>query len=94
MGEDCLAIVIDCLGRLSIPLGADRQRQLIHLLRSGDPSARPADCFGLDSLALVEFCIFLELEHGIPLVPTDLIELPSLLELERQLRQGLMSTRP
>ena len=41
----------------------------------------------MDSLALMEFCIALELSTGVSLLPAQLVELVSTDEVERRIRQ-------
>lgn len=36
---------------------------------------------GFESLGLMEFCLHLELDHGVPLTPDDVLELAAVSEL-------------
>lgn len=88
MDEECLQILGDCLGQLSIPPSSIRQQACLQQLRQGDSSdspVKPVDLLALDSMGLIELCIFLELDHRIVISPIDLGSMSSLKELEQRM---------
>jgi hypothetical protein len=73
-----IALVADALGALSIP-PQDLDGVWAELSRGRDVLL--VQDLGLDSLGTMEFCIHLEVEHGLVLSPDELLRLQSLLQL-------------
>lgn len=67
--HDLRALLDDSPDPVSAP-GGDRP---LHTL--------PLQSLGLDSLGRMEFCIQLEIDHGVPLTPDQLVEMSDLGEL-------------
>lgn len=78
--EAGLAVVLSALAAVTVPPSG------LVALRGGTlPSLQrfPLAALGLDSLGRMEFCIRLELDHGVPLTPDRLVAMQELEELLR-----------
>lgn len=76
--EAALAVVLSALAAVTVPpsgLAALRAGTLPALQRF------PLAGLGLDSLGRMEFCIQLELDHGVPLTPDRLLAMESVGDL-------------
>lgn len=69
---DAVAIVVQVLACLSLP-PSDLDQLPARLVETG--ADQPIEALGLDSLGSMEFCIELELGHGILLSPEELLEM-------------------
>lgn len=84
-----LAVLLSALAAVTVPpsgLASLRQRLVADSWLPGadppDPLQRfPLASLGLDSLGRMEFCIQLELDHGVPLTPDRLLAMQELGEL-------------
>lgn len=78
-------MVLAVLGSISQP--PDRLESLEVLLRA-EPQRLTLTDLGLDSLGLLEFCIGLEIDHGVVVSPERLVGVHSADQLLRLLRRA------
>ena len=71
--------------------GSALPSSILGSIDKGDPSLT-LDQLGFDSLAWMEFCIFLELETGLELTPTRIHEMSLVRDIEDWFHSGLEKT--
>ena len=82
---DLVSVVLTVLGSISQP--PERLEDLERLLRAKPQQLTLTD-LGLDSLGLLEFCISLEIDHGVVVSPERLVGAHSADQLLRLLRRA------
>ena len=73
-----LDALVDSLLAQSVP-GTDIDALIVQLRSQAD--TMPLEALGLESLGLMEVCLHLELDHGVPITPDDVLALGSVSDL-------------